>query len=76
MDWSVDIIDDVYYQRHIHKHAVPRFLMANWNVWNNIVIFLSLVINIIMLITWDAKGSLSTTEIPDNATKLPASIHE
>ena len=34
------------------------------NLWNNLVIALSLVINIFMVATWDSKGALGKTELP------------
>ncbi len=41
-----------------------------------IVLFLSVVINIVMLATWDAKGALGQTTILANATSLPGEIQE
>ena len=76
MEWSKDIIEDIYYQKRIRKNKLWDFLIKHWSFWNNACILLSLVINIIMVITWGAKGSLGKTDIPDNATDLPDSIYE
>ena len=43
-------------------------------LWNQLVIALSLVINILMLITWDAP--LALENVPANATVLPAALSE
>ena len=47
------------------------------SLWNNMCIFLSLVINIIMLASWDAKGALSEDMIfTDPPLPLPQFIDE
>ncbi len=76
MEWSKDIIEDIYYQKRIRKNKLWDFLIRHWAFWNNACILLSLAINIIMVISWEAKGSLGKTPIPENATHLPDSIHE
>ena len=43
-------------------------------LWNYCIIFLSVVINVIMLVTWEAKASLKN--VRPNATSLPAAIDE
>lgn len=48
------------------------FLCRLW--WNYGSILLSIMINVIMLVTWDAK--LSEADIPENATELPAALWE
>jgi len=44
--------------------------------WSKMVTLLSFVINILMLVTWNARASLHDTVIPKNATKVPYSIYE
>lgn len=40
------------------------------------VILLSIAINTLMLFTWDAKASLTSMELPENATAIPALMRE
>ncbi|GFO23772.1 inositol 1,4,5-trisphosphate receptor type 3-like isoform x9 [Plakobranchus ocellatus] len=58
MDWTRDIMSDISYQRKILNHPVSKFFTTGWLLWNYGAIFLSLAINVIMLITWDSKAAL------------------
>uniref|UniRef100_A0A2C9K6X8 Ysc84 actin-binding domain-containing protein n=1 Tax=Biomphalaria glabrata TaxID=6526 RepID=A0A2C9K6X8_BIOGL len=40
-------------------------------VWNHLVTIISFAINILMLVTWEAKGSLETPDIMVNTTGIP-----
>lgn len=51
-------------------HDFLRFRL--W--WNYAVLFLSLVINFLMLATW--KAPLSMADLPENITSLPAELFE
>ena len=45
-------------------------------VWNHMVTVLSFAINILMLLTWNAKASLATPGIMVNTTDIPAAVEE
>ena len=45
-------------------------------VWNHLVTVISFAINILMLVTWQAKGSMGVTPTSKNTTALPASIYK
>ena len=42
--------------------------------WNYLSIFLSLAINVLMLVTWEAPMSLA--DVPENVTQMPSELHE
>ena len=48
----------------------------NRNFWNQISILLSLAINGLMLVTWNARASLGDIDVAENATALPPSLLE
>ncbi|BFZ12930.1 hypothetical protein BsWGS_15969 [Bradybaena similaris] len=58
MDWTRDVMRDISYQRMILDHPISKFFTKGWLLWNYGTIVLSLAINIIMLITWNAKAVL------------------
>jgi len=74
MEWSEDIIDDIYYHRKVRNNPVSHFLVKHWTTWNNLVILLSLFINLIMVFSWKAKDSLTGNDIPPGLTELPDDI--
>ncbi|ESO83880.1 hypothetical protein LOTGIDRAFT_236387 [Lottia gigantea] len=66
MDWSSDIIADIRYQRKIHSIPLARLLVKTWPVLNVSVLFLSVIIALMILITWKADGSTTST-VPDTS---------
>lgn len=73
MDWSKDIINDIYYQRKMQSSKIASFLINNWFVWNKLCVLISLIINVIMLSTWEAPNFLQNdydeTSPPKNLPK-------
>ncbi|XP_060552412.1 inositol 1,4,5-trisphosphate receptor type 2-like [Ruditapes philippinarum] len=76
MAWSVDIMKDIAYQRKILNNPVAVVLTKGWLVWNNSVTILSFAINILMLMTWNAKASLNTSGIYKNSTAIPLEVKD
>ncbi|ESN99534.1 hypothetical protein HELRODRAFT_176700 [Helobdella robusta] len=76
MKWSKDILKDIYYQRKILSNPFATFFTKQWVLWNQIVILLSVAINILMLVTWNAHTSLEDVEITKNATSVPNELYE
>ncbi|XP_074663089.1 inositol 1,4,5-trisphosphate-gated calcium channel ITPR3-like [Tubulanus polymorphus] len=76
MEWSKDILKDIYYQRKVLDNPFALFFTKFWLLWNHIATLLSLAINIIMLVTWKSKGSLLSIEVAKNATALPPVIYD
>ncbi|XP_025079753.1 inositol 1,4,5-trisphosphate receptor type 3-like [Pomacea canaliculata] len=64
MDWSVDIINDIKYQRRIHANPLARLLIQMKWWWNATVLLLSLALCLIVFITWKAPES-SADPTPD-----------
>ncbi|KAL4234550.1 hypothetical protein ACF0H5_006191 [Mactra antiquata] len=62
MDWTRDIMQDISYQRKILFNPIAIMFTKGWLLWNHLVTFLSFAINILMLITWNAKASLEDLE--------------
>eukprot|EP00106_Octopus_bimaculoides_P022967 XP_014790409.1 PREDICTED: inositol 1,4,5-trisphosphate receptor-like protein A [Octopus bimaculoides] len=58
MEWAKDIMKDIAYQRRILGNPLALLLTKGWLFWNHMVTILSFAINIMMLITWNAKASL------------------
>lgn len=58
MEWAKDIMKDIAYQRRILSNPVALLLTKGWLFWNHMVTVLSFAINIMMLVTWNAKASL------------------
>ncbi|KAI8488683.1 hypothetical protein Bbelb_337120, partial [Branchiostoma belcheri] len=54
IDWSKDIRRDINYQAWVRSHKLAAFFIAHELFWNRAIIFLTLVINIFMLSTWNA----------------------
>ncbi|CAH1239566.1 ITPR1 [Branchiostoma lanceolatum] len=54
IDWSKDIRRDINYQAWVRSHKLAAFFIAREVFWNRAIIFLTLVINIFMLSTWNA----------------------
>ncbi|CAG5128028.1 unnamed protein product, partial [Candidula unifasciata] len=71
MGWTKDIMKDIAYQQKILRNPVAILLTKGWLVWNHLVTILSFAINILMLVTWKAKGSLETPGIMTNMTVVP-----
>ncbi|KAL4233980.1 hypothetical protein ACF0H5_005635 [Mactra antiquata] len=76
MAWSGDIMKDIAYQRRILSNPVAIVLTKGWLVWNHLVTVLSFAINILMLMTWNAKGSLSSVTFSANSTEIPPSVRD
>ncbi|XP_035825085.1 inositol 1,4,5-trisphosphate receptor type 3 isoform X3 [Aplysia californica] len=82
MDWTRDIMRDISYQRMILDHPISKFFTKGWLLWNYGTIILSLAINIIMLVTWDAKASLEDCDTNlledsfDNASKVCPELYD
>ncbi|VDI71716.1 Hypothetical predicted protein [Mytilus galloprovincialis] len=75
MGWTKDIMKDIIYQRTILSNPIAIGLTKGWLVWNHLVTAISFVINILMLVTWQAKGSLGVpAQIKDNTTATPPEI--
>ncbi|XP_074650375.1 inositol 1,4,5-trisphosphate-gated calcium channel ITPR3-like [Tubulanus polymorphus] len=74
MIWSKDILKDIYYQRKVLSNKLAFFFMKFWLLWNYMCIFMSLCINIMMLVTWNAKATIDET--PENATSLPVGLYD
>ncbi|CAH1798283.1 unnamed protein product [Owenia fusiformis] len=81
MMWSKDILKDIYYQRRILTNPIAAFLTKNWLTWNYFTIILSVVINILMLMSWHAPMAI-TADTPDDDddywinNTLPPAIHD
>ncbi|KAK3085572.1 hypothetical protein FSP39_005468 [Pinctada imbricata] len=82
MSWSRDIMKDICYQRKILHNPIAMLFTKGWLVWNYGAIFLSLVINLIMLITWNSNttrtdflraraGSVNGTTVPWSSLRNP-----
>ncbi|XP_053402419.1 inositol 1,4,5-trisphosphate receptor type 1-like isoform X7 [Mercenaria mercenaria] len=67
MDWTRDIMQDISYQRKILFNPIAIMFTKGWLLWNHLVTFLSFAINILMLLTWNAKASLEDYERIQNA---------
>ncbi|KAH9498183.1 hypothetical protein Btru_007903 [Bulinus truncatus] len=76
MGWTKDIMKDIAYQQKILKNPVAILLTKGWLVWNHCVTIISFAINILMLVTWEAKGSLETPGIMDNVTGIPPLLRD
>ncbi|GFR59759.1 inositol 1,4,5-trisphosphate receptor type 1 [Elysia marginata] len=74
MGWTKDIMKDIAYQQKILKNPVAILLTKGWLAWNHMVTILSFAINILMLVTWQAKASLETPDIMTNQTDIPADL--
>ncbi|XP_021341779.1 inositol 1,4,5-trisphosphate receptor type 2-like [Mizuhopecten yessoensis] len=74
MEWTKDIMKDIAYQRKILSNPIAIGLTKGWLIWNHLVTIVSFAINILMLVTWQAKASLATPGIMDNTTAIPASL--
>ncbi|ESO91009.1 hypothetical protein LOTGIDRAFT_163525 [Lottia gigantea] len=74
MAWTKDIMKDIAYQQRILSNFIAICLTKGWLFWNHGVTIISFAINILMLVTWKAKGSLETPGIMDNATGIPHAI--
>ncbi|KAK7114914.1 hypothetical protein V1264_000891 [Littorina saxatilis] len=58
MSWTRDIMKDISYQRKILDNPIAKMFTKGWLLWNYGAIILSLAINCIMLVTWNAKASM------------------
>ncbi|KAL4233979.1 hypothetical protein ACF0H5_005634 [Mactra antiquata] len=77
MAWSGDIMKDIAYQRLLLKNPLAIVLTKGWLLWNHSVTILSFAINILMLLTWNAKASLATPGImTKNTTAIPPEIKD
>ncbi|KAL4219957.1 hypothetical protein ACF0H5_020368 [Mactra antiquata] len=56
MDWSSDIIKDIKYQRRVHANAIGRLLVNAWLPLNYLVMFITLLIAIVVMVTWKDGG--------------------
>ena len=73
--WWLAIIEEYIV---INSYDILPYFIFSSNftrmLWNYAIIFLSLVINVIMLVTWQAKASMK--DVQPGATALPAAIDE
>ncbi|XP_059139568.1 inositol 1,4,5-trisphosphate receptor type 1-like isoform X3 [Physella acuta] len=69
MGWTRDIMRDITYQRKILDHPISKFFTKGWLLWNYGAIVLSLTINIIMLVTWDAKSIMEDCSYKNESAK-------
>nr|XP_022341734.1 inositol 1,4,5-trisphosphate receptor type 2-like isoform X7 [Crassostrea virginica] len=58
MGWTRDIMQDISYQRKILCNPIAMMFTKGWLLWNHGATILSLVINFLMLVTWDARASV------------------
>ncbi|XP_062618413.1 inositol 1,4,5-trisphosphate receptor type 1-like [Saccostrea cucullata] len=58
MKWTRDIMQDISYQRKILCNPIAMMFTKGWLLWNHGATILSLAINLLMLVTWNAKASL------------------
>ncbi|XP_070173522.1 inositol 1,4,5-trisphosphate-gated calcium channel ITPR3-like [Littorina saxatilis] len=65
MDWSEDIYKDIKYQRRIRNKPLAGFLVQNqWNL-NLAVLLLSVVLCLIVLVTWKAPATNDYNPVPE-----------
>ncbi|XP_070173454.1 inositol 1,4,5-trisphosphate-gated calcium channel ITPR3-like [Littorina saxatilis] len=64
MAWSTDIIEDIKYQRRIHANPLARFFVQSKWWLNPCVLLVSLILCLIVMVTWKAQTSMSTVK-PD-----------
>lgn len=79
MEWTKDIMKDIAYQRHILSNPIAICLTKGWLIWNHIVTILSFAINILMLVTWQAKASLASSSVKElmhNTTAIPDIVRD
>ncbi|KAL8600021.1 hypothetical protein ACOMHN_057790 [Nucella lapillus] len=57
MDWSVDIMKDIKYQRKIHAIRLARFFVQSMWWLNPVVLLVSFILCMIVMITWKAPAS-------------------
>merc|ERR1719210_3117479 len=74
MKWNKDILKDIYYQRKILSNPLATFFTKNWLFWNKMTILLSVAINILMLVTWNARAYLQNGV--SNETYLNPAIYD
>jgi len=67
-------------RKKMKKKKMTNIIMLTHGIcrlfWSKMVTLLSFVINILMLVTWNARASLHDHVIPANATKVPDAIYE
>ncbi|KAK6195687.1 hypothetical protein SNE40_001061 [Patella caerulea] len=66
MEWSSDIIDDIRYQRKINSIPLAKFIVKIWPYLNVIALLLSVIIAVMILITWKASAVVSDA-VPDTS---------
>ncbi|XP_078335085.1 inositol 1,4,5-trisphosphate-gated calcium channel ITPR2-like [Crassostrea virginica] len=79
MEWTKDVMKDIAYQRHILSNPIAICLTKGWLIWNHIVTILSFAINILMLVTWQAKASMGSTSVKvlmQNTTAIPEIVKD
>ncbi|XP_046366515.2 inositol 1,4,5-trisphosphate receptor type 3-like isoform X5 [Haliotis rufescens] len=81
MNWTRDIMGDISYQRKILNNPIAKMFTKGWLLWNYGAIILSIAINILMLVTWNAKSSMEDCgkilkDNPENATLLCPGIYD
>ncbi|XP_076454279.1 inositol 1,4,5-trisphosphate-gated calcium channel ITPR3-like isoform X3 [Babylonia areolata] len=64
MDWSVDIIKDIKYQRRIYANPLARFFVQSMWWLNPLVLLVTFILCMIVMITWKAPASTSSAK-PD-----------
>ncbi|XP_060075349.1 inositol 1,4,5-trisphosphate receptor type 1-like [Ylistrum balloti] len=57
MSWTRDIMKDISYQRRILHNPIAMLFTKGWLLWNYGATFLSVAINLLMLLTWNNKAT-------------------
>lgn len=50
--WIKDIHDDILFQRRINSHFLTKFFVRQWKAFNYLNLFLTLLLNILMIVLW------------------------
>lgn len=75
MDWSKDIIKDIKYTRKVLSNPFSKFFVKFWYQFNYIMIFLSFVIFVTTMVTWEANKNNSVIEPEYRYTATPIVIY-
>jgi hypothetical protein len=71
------VIIEIFLTLQLNKTSNIHFTASGFRLgWNHLVTILSFAINILMLVTWNAKGSLDTPGLFNNTTAIPDSVNE
>ncbi|PVD21456.1 hypothetical protein C0Q70_19629 [Pomacea canaliculata] len=73
MGWTRDIMRDISYQRKILDNPIAKMFTKGWLLWNYGATVLSLAINVMMLVTWNAQASVEDFEKLKNNNNITIS---